>query len=131
DRTDSPAAAVRAARAAQPGRGGGHLDGRKAVTFGGRRTGLKRVIENDYMRKRELRQVCRSPFDCANDMEARFSPRQIEIVTLIASGYSDKQIALHLKVSQRTVRTQLERLYAANGLHSRAQAVHIWTISHR
>lgn len=70
-------------------------------------------------------------FDCANDMEARFSPRQIEIVTLIASGYSDKQIALYLKVSQRTVRTQLERLYAANGLHSRAQAVHIWTISHR
>lgn len=59
-------------------------------------------------------------------MEPRFSPRQTEIVSLIATGYSDKQIALHLKVSQRTVRTQLERLYAANGLHSRAQAVHIW-----
>jgi DNA-binding NarL/FixJ family response regulator len=59
-------------------------------------------------------------------MEARFSPRQTEIVSLIASGYSDKQIALHLRVSQRTVRTQLERLYAANGLHCRAQAVLIW-----
>lgn len=59
-------------------------------------------------------------------MEARFSPRQTEIVSLIASGYSDKQIALHLRVSRRTVRTQLERLYAANGLHSRAQAVLIW-----
>ncbi len=63
----------------------------------------------------------------ATEMEARFSPRQTEIVSLIASGYSDKQIALHLKVSQRTVRTQLERLYAANGLHSRAQAVLIWS----
>jgi DNA-binding NarL/FixJ family response regulator len=61
-------------------------------------------------------------------MEARFSPRQSEIVGLIASGYSDKQIAQALRVSQRTVRTQLERLYAANGLHSRAQAVHVWVL---
>ena len=57
-------------------------------------------------------------------MAPRFSRRQTEIVSLIASGYTDKQIALALRVSQRTVRTQLERLYAANGLHSRAQAVH-------
>lgn len=56
-------------------------------------------------------------------MAARFSPRQTEIVTLIAAGYTDKQIAIALKVSQRTVRTQLERLFSANGLHCRAQAV--------
>jgi DNA-binding NarL/FixJ family response regulator len=62
-------------------------------------------------------------------MQARFSPRQNEIVSLIASGYSDKQIALRLRVSQRTVRTQLERVFAANGLHSRAQAVHVWALS--
>ncbi|TMD72673.1 MAG: response regulator transcription factor [Chloroflexi bacterium] len=63
--------------------------------------------------------------------EPRFSPRQTEIVSLIASGYSDKQIALTLRVSQRTVRTQLERLYAANRVHSRAQAVHIWALAGR
>ena len=62
-------------------------------------------------------------------MAVRFSPRQAEIVGLIASGYSDKQIAVALRVSKRTVRTQLERLYAANGLHSRAQAVHVWAVS--
>lgn len=62
-------------------------------------------------------------------MEARFSPRQAEIVTLIASGYSDKQIAIALGVSQRTVRTQIERLFAANGIHCRAQAVHVWATS--
>lgn len=60
---------------------------------------------------------------------ARFSPRQSVIVAMIASGYSDKQIAVELQVSLRTIRTQLERLYAANGLHSRAQAVHVWTAS--
>jgi DNA-binding NarL/FixJ family response regulator len=59
-------------------------------------------------------------------MQSRFSPRQSEIVSLIASGYSDKQIALALRVSLRTVRTQLERLYVTNGLHCRAQAVLIW-----
>jgi DNA-binding CsgD family transcriptional regulator len=59
-------------------------------------------------------------------MEPRFSPRQSEIVRLIASGYTDKEIAAVLQVSRRTVRTQLERLYTANGLHSRAQAVHVW-----
>lgn len=65
------------------------------------------------------------------DGEPHFSPRQTEIVSLIASGYSDKQIALALRVSQRTVRTQLERLYATNGLHCRAQAVHIWALAGR
>jgi DNA-binding NarL/FixJ family response regulator len=62
-------------------------------------------------------------------MAARFSPRQSEIVSLIASGYSDKQIAIALRVSQRTVRTHIERLYAAHGLHSRAQAVHVWAVA--
>lgn len=61
--------------------------------------------------------------------EPRFSPRQSEIVSLIASGHSDKQIARALRISRRTVRTQLERLYATNGLHCRAQAVHIWALS--
>jgi NarL family two-component system response regulator LiaR len=64
-------------------------------------------------------------------MEKRFSPRQTEIVGLIASGHSDKQIALALRISQRTVRTQLERLYATHGLHCRAQAVLIWARSAR
>jgi two-component system, NarL family, response regulator len=59
-------------------------------------------------------------------MDPRFSPRQAEIVSMIATGCSDKQIARALQISPRTVRTQLERLYAANGLHSRAHAVYVW-----
>jgi DNA-binding NarL/FixJ family response regulator len=62
-------------------------------------------------------------------MGPRFSPRQTEIVQLIAQGYSDKQIAAALGVSKRTVRTQLERLYAANGLHCRAQAAHVLAVT--
>jgi two-component system, NarL family, response regulator len=62
-------------------------------------------------------------------MDPRFSPRQAQIVSMIATGCSDKQIARALQISPRTVRTQLERLYAANGLHSRAHAVHVWALS--
>lgn len=59
----------------------------------------------------------------------RLSPRQREILVLVASGLTDKTIALRLHVSQRTVRTHLERIYAENGLHSRAAAVAAWMSS--
>lgn len=62
-------------------------------------------------------------------MTRHFSPRQTQIVSLIAVGYSDKQVAQALRVSTRTVRTQLERLFAAHGLHSRSQAVYLLTTS--
>jgi len=35
----------------------------------------------------------------------------------------DKQIARRLGISQRTVRTHIERLFRSMGAHSRAQAV--------
>ena len=35
----------------------------------------------------------------------------------------DKQIAIRLGISQRTVRTHIERLFRSTGVHSRAQAV--------
>jgi len=56
----------------------------------------------------------------------RMSPRQEEILTLIANGLTDKEIALQLGLRQRTVRTHLERLYARHGLHNRAGALTIW-----
>jgi DNA-binding NarL/FixJ family response regulator len=56
----------------------------------------------------------------------RVSPRQEEILTLIADGFTDKEIALRLGLRQRTVRTHLERLYARHGLHNRAGALTIW-----
>ena len=56
----------------------------------------------------------------------RMSPRQEEILNLIADGFTDKEIALRLGLRQRTVRTHLERLYARHGLHNRAGALTIW-----
>jgi DNA-binding CsgD family transcriptional regulator len=55
-----------------------------------------------------------------------FSPRQEEVLSLIADGLTDKEIAVRLGMQPRTVRTHLERLYARHGLHNRAGALAIW-----
>lgn len=54
------------------------------------------------------------------------SPRQSEIMHLVATGLSDKEIASRLRVSPHTVRTHLQRLYAQHGLHNRAEAAASW-----
>lgn len=51
------------------------------------------------------------------------TPRQREVLTLVADGKTDCEIAGALRVSPATVRTHLRRLYAAFGIRSRAQAV--------
>jgi DNA-binding CsgD family transcriptional regulator len=56
----------------------------------------------------------------------RFSPRESEIVRLIALGLEDKEIANTLGISRRTVRTHLERLFEDLDVHSRAAAVYLW-----
>ena len=55
------------------------------------------------------------------------SPRQREIMHLVATGMSDKEIAARLQVSPHTVRTHLQRLYAQHGLRNRAEAAANWT----
>jgi DNA-binding CsgD family transcriptional regulator len=52
-----------------------------------------------------------------------FSPRQVQIISLIAAGASDKEIAGRLGISVPTVRTHLQRLYRDRGLRNRAEAV--------
>jgi DNA-binding CsgD family transcriptional regulator len=54
------------------------------------------------------------------------TPRQAQILLLIAEGLSDKEIAHRLGVSPRTVQTHLGRLFREHGLHSRASAVASW-----
>ena len=56
----------------------------------------------------------------------RVTARQSEILDRIASGLPDKEIARQLGISQRTVRTHLERLFSAHGLHDRAAAAVFW-----
>jgi DNA-binding NarL/FixJ family response regulator len=56
---------------------------------------------------------------------------QAQILELAARDLAVKQIAKQLGVSVPTVKTQLQRFYRANGLHSRAGAVALWVGTRR
>ncbi len=58
------------------------------------------------------------------------TPRQAEILTLVAFGLSDKQIAVKLGVSPRTIQSHLDRLFLQYGFHKRAAAVAAWLREH-
>jgi DNA-binding NarL/FixJ family response regulator len=54
------------------------------------------------------------------------SPRQAEILALVARGLSDKQIANQLQLSPHTVRSYLNRFLHDHGLANRAAAAVVW-----
>jgi DNA-binding NarL/FixJ family response regulator len=51
------------------------------------------------------------------------TPREAEVLTLIAEGLSNPQIAERLVVSQATVKSHVNRVFAKAGVRDRAQAV--------
>jgi DNA-binding NarL/FixJ family response regulator len=52
----------------------------------------------------------------------RPSEREIEVLELLADGYSYEQVALHLGVSIGTVRTHVKRLYGKLGVSTKSEA---------
>lgn len=52
--------------------------------------------------------------------------RQEEILKRAAQGLTDKEIANQLALAVSTVRTHLERFYAANDLRNKPEAVGAW-----
>jgi DNA-binding NarL/FixJ family response regulator len=51
------------------------------------------------------------------------TPREHQVLALLASGFSQKQIAADLVISEKTVATHIQRLLEKLGAHSRAQLV--------
>ena len=56
-------------------------------------------------------------------VEASLSPREREILELLAEGQTQKEIAVSLVISPKTVGTHIQHVLAKLGVHSRAQAV--------
>lgn len=59
----------------------------------------------------------------ADNTGLRLSPRQRELIVLIARGASNKQIARSLKITEGTVKQHLSSLYKKLGVKSRTQAI--------
>ena len=55
------------------------------------------------------------------------SSREAEIMTLIAAGHSNGDIAAKLVLAEKTVKNHVNRIYAKLGAESRAAAIVRWT----
>lgn len=59
--------------------------------------------------------------------ETALSPREREVIVLVAEGATNRQIARHLDVAERTARTHVSNILAKLGLASRTQAA-MWAV---
>ena len=55
---------------------------------------------------------------------ARTTPRETEIIALLAAGKSNKEIAAQLKITVRTVETHRAKIMLKLGLHSLVELIH-------
>jgi DNA-binding NarL/FixJ family response regulator len=57
---------------------------------------------------------------------ARLSSREQQIMSLIAAGHSNGQIAAHLVLTEKTIKNHVNRIYAKLGAGSRPDAISRW-----
>jgi DNA-binding CsgD family transcriptional regulator len=87
--------------------------------------GLKLVRPTETVIVREV--PARGPFRLNAESIERFgmTPRELEILQLIAEGLSNREIAERLFVSENTVKTHSAKLFAKLNARRRTQAVQI------
>lgn len=57
------------------------------------------------------------------DQRATLTEREIEVLACASRGWTNKQIGLHLKISDRTVQVHLQTIYQKFGVATRTEAV--------
>ncbi|UVM28375.1 LuxR C-terminal-related transcriptional regulator [Pseudomonas sp. B21-021] len=86
--------------------------------------GLHQALHELKMRRPELIDgVAETPCAVSSSGGALLSQRELEVLRLIAKGYSNQQIADQLFISLHTVKTHARRIHGKLGVERRTQAV--------
>lgn len=81
---------------------------------------LAKPIAADELLARVGRLVRRPP---ASERATQLTPRERDVLELLAQGLRQREIARSLTISEKTVGTHVEHLFSKLGAHNRAQAV--------
>jgi len=86
----------------------------------------KEAVLDPAVQQRLLSAAARAPVPAgpAATSDADLTPREAEVLRLIAAGKSNREIARALFVSEATVKTHVNRIFAKTGSRDRGQAVH-------
>ena len=87
--------------------------------------GLKLTANKELAAVKELPTTTEFTLDAAKVGELGITPRELEILQLIATGMSNREIAEKLFVSESTVKTHTSRLFDKLSAKRRTQAVQI------
>jgi DNA-binding NarL/FixJ family response regulator len=85
------------------------------------------AVLDPAVQQRLLSAAVRAPAEPAGPGAAgddELTPRETEVLGLIAAGKSNREIARALFVSEATVKTHVNRIFAKTGSRDRSQAVH-------
>jgi DNA-binding NarL/FixJ family response regulator len=81
------------------------------------------AVLDPEVQQRLLSAAARAPAPVSGD-EGDLTPRESEVLRLIAAGKSNREIARQLFVSEATVKTHVNRIFMKTGSRDRAQAMH-------
>lgn len=91
---------------------------------------IRKIVAGDTLiapaiTRRLIEEFCRrpSPDDARRKELVDLTPREVEVLTLVGQGLSNREIAQTLVVADTTVKTHVARVLGKLGLRDRAQAV--------
>jgi DNA-binding NarL/FixJ family response regulator len=81
------------------------------------------AVLDPEVQQRLLSAAVRAPAPSSPDGDGDLTPRESEVLRLIAAGKSNREIARALFVTEATVKTHVNRIFAKTGSRDRAHAV--------